>query len=222
MKKKLKSDSPLRAATGSASSGVVLGTNDPRQIIINLLAASHPAVRDATDETLVAAFLDMEDADEEIRDTAQAVLEARKYIRESQLVDDVMAAIRACPDSAQLKHLPYGGYVIEDGGEQLGSGVTPTDAWLDAAIPPPTACSGAAPPPKKNDWSHSEQVLVYYAGNERACSRYSVAYYHYDPPFESEKWIDHSGSAYGRTPLWWWPLPSLPNAEPSRSAGAQG
>ena len=116
---------------------VKLGTNDPRQIIINLLAASHSSVREATDETLVAAFLDMEDADEEIRDTAQAVLEARKYIRESQLVDDVMAAIRACPDSAQLKYLPYGGYVIEDGGEQLGSGVTPTDAWLDAAIPLP-------------------------------------------------------------------------------------
>jgi hypothetical protein len=114
---------------------VKLGTNNPRQIIINLLAASHPSVRDATDETLVAAFLDMDDADEEIRDTAQAVLEARKYIRESQLMDDVMAAIRACPDSAQLMHLPYGGYVIEDGGQQLGSGVTPTDAWLDAAIP---------------------------------------------------------------------------------------
>jgi hypothetical protein len=128
-------DGGLLPRTGSASSVVVLGTNNPRQIIINLLAASHPSVRDATDETLVAAFLDMEDADEEIRDTAQAVLEARKYIRESELVDNVMAAIRACPETAQLKHLPYGGYVIEDGGQQLGSGVTPTDAWLDAVIP---------------------------------------------------------------------------------------
>ena len=127
----------------SAFSGVVLGTNNPRQIIINLLAASHPSVRDATDETLVATFLDMEDADEEIRDTAQAVLEARKYIRESELVDNVMAAIHACPDSAQLKHLPYGGYVIEDDGAQLGSGVTPTDAWLDAAIPRQNAGSDA-------------------------------------------------------------------------------
>jgi hypothetical protein len=75
----------------------------------------------------------------------------------------------------------------------------------------PTPCSGSSPPPKKDGWSHSEQVLVYYESNERACSRYSVAYYHYDPPFESEKWTDFSGSAYGRSPLYWWPLPSLPN-----------
>ena len=79
---------------------VKLGTNNPRQIIINLMAAFPPSVRDASDEDLVAAFLDMEDADEEIRDTAQAVLEARKYLRESELVDSVMAAIRACPESA--------------------------------------------------------------------------------------------------------------------------
>lgn len=128
----------LPSATCCASSGVTLGTNNPRQIIVNLLAASSPSVRDASDVELIAAFLDMDNADEEIRDTAHVVLEARKYLRESERVDDVLAAIRACPPTAQLKHLPYGGYVIEDGHDQLGSGVTPTDAWLDAAIEKPS------------------------------------------------------------------------------------
>ena len=53
---------------------------------------------------------------------------------ENQLCDSVLKAIRSCPPSAELKRLPYGGYVIEDGGKQLGSGVTPTDAWLDAEL----------------------------------------------------------------------------------------
>jgi hypothetical protein len=88
---------------------------------------------------------------------------------------------------------------------------TPKTAEPTSSESPSTLCSGSSPPPKKEGWNHSEQVLVYYKGNEERISRFSVAYYHYDPPFESPRWIDHSGHAYGRSPLYWWPLPSLPN-----------
>lgn len=50
------------------------------QIIADLLASHPDRVSNATDEELVEAFLDM-DAEPVIRDTAQAVLQARNYLR---------------------------------------------------------------------------------------------------------------------------------------------
>jgi hypothetical protein len=53
-------------------------------------------------------------------------------------------------------------------------------------------------------------VLVFYKGNEQRVSTYSIAYYHYDPPFESKpKWIDFSGNGYGRAPERWWKLTTI-------------
>lgn len=49
------------------------------QIIADLLVV-YSSISNSTDEELLEAFLDM-DADQEVRDSAQAVLEARKYLR---------------------------------------------------------------------------------------------------------------------------------------------
>ena len=58
---------------------------------------------------------------------------ARKFFPLSSLEDSVLAAIQACPKTAQLVHLPMGGFEIVDHGKQLGTGETPARAWLDAA-----------------------------------------------------------------------------------------
>ena len=50
------------------------------QIIADLLAGHPDSVSNATEEELLEAFLDME-AEQDVRDTAQVVLEARKYLR---------------------------------------------------------------------------------------------------------------------------------------------
>lgn len=63
-------------------------------------------------------------------------------------------------------------------------------------------------PPLKHGWEHSEQVLVWYPAVEnRLSERYSIAYYHYQPPFDGPQWVDFSGTAQGRTPERWWNLP---------------
>jgi len=64
------------------------------------------------------------------------------------------------------------------------------------------------PPPRYQDWNHSERVLVYYPATERHTDTYSVAYYHYKPPFEDPGWVDFT--VRERTPQYWWYLPSLP------------
>ena len=49
------------------------------------------------------------------------------------LEDQVLRAIQACPESAQARPLPHGGYEIADGDKQLGTGTTAVEAWLNAA-----------------------------------------------------------------------------------------
>lgn len=58
------------SSTGSSSS-----------IIAQLLEMMPKSVREASDEDLLEAFLNM-DAEQEVRDTSQALLEARKYLRQ--------------------------------------------------------------------------------------------------------------------------------------------
>jgi hypothetical protein len=61
------------------------------------------------------------------------------------------------------------------------------------------------PPPAKAGWDHSERVLVHYAAiPEGRLEAWSIAYYHYDPPFDGPNWVDFK---YDRTPVRWWPLP---------------
>ena len=54
----------------------------PDKLIEELLQAMPESVRNATDGELLEGFLDM-DAPQEVRDTAQLVLEARKYLRDN-------------------------------------------------------------------------------------------------------------------------------------------
>jgi hypothetical protein len=63
-------------------------------------------------------------------------------------------------------------------------------------------------PPKKKGWNHSDRVLVYYeAVPDFSTERWGIAYYHYDPPFETKgKWVDWGNSG---TPKYWWELPSV-------------
>jgi len=82
-----------------------------------------------------------------------------------------------------------------------------------AVVAPATPCSGSTPPPKKPKWNHSEQVLVWYEGTENHSTTFGIAYFHYAPPFEKKpRWVDFSDHGGGRTPTWWWPMPSIPNA----------
>jgi hypothetical protein len=69
--------------------------------------------------------------------------------------------------------------------------------------------SGMEPPPAQPNWSHSEQVLVYYEGNPEAqvTDKFGIAYYHYDQPFNGAKWLDFNN--YGRRPKYWWTLPTI-------------
>jgi hypothetical protein len=62
-------------------------------------------------------------------------------------------------------------------------------------------------PQKKAGWDHSEQVLVYYEASPEIgqTSKYSIAYYHYNPPFDGPHWTDFN--TYGRIPSQWWELP---------------
>lgn len=69
--------------------------------------------------------------------------------------------------------------------------------------------SGDNPPPKIPTWDHSEQVLVYYEANPEVgiTDKWGIAYYHYNPPFESARWIDFDN--VDRTPKYWFKLPKL-------------
>jgi hypothetical protein len=61
------------------------------------------------------------------------------------------------------------------------------------------------PPLAKQGWDHSERVLVYYEAIPEIClDAWSIAYYHYKPPFDGPHWTDFR---YNRTPACWWPLP---------------
>lgn len=60
----------------------VLGAKTPRQHVLNLLHCFPDHVINAPDEELHRAFLDME-AEEEIRNTAQVILEAKKWLRDN-------------------------------------------------------------------------------------------------------------------------------------------
>jgi hypothetical protein len=69
--------------------------------------------------------------------------------------------------------------------------------------------SSSVTPPRKKGWNHSERVLVFYEGVPEAgtLERWSIAYYHYDPPFKNKpEWCDLYVT--GRTPSAWWPLPA--------------
>ena len=62
-------------------------------------------------------------------------------------------------------------------------------------------------PSKQEGWNHSKQVLVYCEGNAEIgkISKFDIAYYHYDPPFEdAPKWVGCSSS-----PSFWWDLPNI-------------
>lgn len=63
-------------------------------------------------------------------------------------------------------------------------------------------------PERKEDWDHSKQVLLWYAGNEKYVKDYGIGYYHYNPPFSKPGFIDFNN--YGRTPTHWIPLPEPP------------
>ncbi len=66
-------------------------------------------------------------------------------------------------------------------------------------------------PEAKEGWEHSKQVLVHYDGipNEKV-ECYSIAYYHYNPPFRKAGWIDFNST---RFPTHWLPIPPLKNEE---------
>lgn len=68
-------------------------------------------------------------------------------------------------------------------------------------------------PSRKEGWNHSDRVLVYYEGSETQVDQYSIAYYHYDPPFQCAGFIDWTYP--DRVVKCWHPLPSPPTqAEP--------
>lgn len=73
---------------------------------------------------------------------------------------------------------------------------------------------GDHPPPPKKGWDHSERVLVYYPADPEMdrTDKWSIAYYHHNPPFEQKPhWVDFNTSR--GAPDYWWPLPKLPNNE---------
>ena len=74
---------PCRVLEDNLDLPVELGATDPCAIISNLLAAMPESVKTASTEDLVEALLDMDGADEETRDTAQALLEARRFLSEN-------------------------------------------------------------------------------------------------------------------------------------------
>ena len=76
----------------------------------------------------------------------------------------------------------------------------------------PVPCS--TPPPAKKGWDHSERVLVWYAADPESdhTDTWSIAYYHYKPPYKDKPgWVDFSITHWG-SPTYWWPLPELPTA----------
>lgn len=72
--------------------------------------------------------------------------------------------------------------------------------------PPGNLCDKILPP-KVAGFDHTERVLVYYEANPEAdlTDTWGIAYYHYDPPFDSPRWLDFQH--LDRTPSLWWPLP---------------
>ena len=55
-------------------------------------------------------------------------------------------------------------------------------------------------PPKKEDFSHSEAVLVWYEATEKERAGYGISYYHYSPPNQKPLWVDFNSM---RTPKFW-------------------
>jgi hypothetical protein len=69
---------------------------------------------------------------------------------------------------------------------------------------------GDNPPPAKKGWNHSDLVLVYYKSNPELnlTDEWSIAYYHYDPPFKNApEWVDFRTDR--DIPDYWWPLPQV-------------
>lgn len=65
-------------------------------------------------------------------------------------------------------------------------------------------------PPKKEFWDHSKMVLVYYDAIPELDlgSCWSIAYYHYNPPFKKKgEWTDFNIGS--RVPKYWWHLPEV-------------
>lgn len=66
-------------------------------------------------------------------------------------------------------------------------------------------------PPKIKGWEHSDRVLVFYRGNGEigTLDQFSVAYYHYNPPFKNlPEWVDFR-EGNGGQPEFWWELPNI-------------
>jgi hypothetical protein len=60
-------------------------------------------------------------------------------------------------------------------------------------------------PERKKGFDHTGQCLVWYQGNEFNISKFGIAYYHYNSPYQGKQWIDFEN--LGRTPIAWMPLP---------------
>lgn len=58
-------------------------------------------------------------------------------------------------------------------------------------------------PPKKDEWNHSERVVIKYWGGELG-----IGYYHYNPPYREPGFIDFFN--VGLQPTHWLPIPELP------------
>ncbi len=56
-------------------------------------------------------------------------------------------------------------------------------------------------PERKEGWSHTDEVLVWYEGAEQKMAKYGIAYYHYDPPHRDPEWVDFAN--LGRVPIMW-------------------
>jgi len=104
---------------------------------------------------------------------------------------------------------------------------TPTPETPPASPPLPAPAGSAAeprggdhPPPAKKGWDHSERVLVYYPADPEMdrTDKWSIAYFHHNPPFEQKPhWVDFNTDR--GAPDYWWPLPELPN-DPDHSGSA--
>lgn len=56
-------------------------------------------------------------------------------------------------------------------------------------------------PERKEGWSHTDEVLVWYEGGVQKMAKYGIAYYHYDPPYRDPEWVDFAN--LGRVPIVW-------------------
>lgn len=96
-----------------------------------------------------------------------------------------------------------------------------TGASLAAPTGSVMPCS--LPPKAKKGWDHSDLCLVYYQPNPEAqqLERWSIAYYHWQPPFkEKPQWVDFLTDR--ENPDFWWSLPDAPNEKAHLPLGSGG